>query len=341
MRAFGVGYAPGEVGELLSYLAGLGYRDEEVVAAGVATRSERDHVHVVFHARVMFPIRDLTGQVLGFAGLATHLGPSWPLWVTSPAAGAFRPSSGLFGIDLAFSAIASSGRALIKRDCVEVMRLHQAGRAEAVAVIQSPVTGEHLALLAAPLGVPPRDLRVARSHGLDAVLVQTADGEVEAGAFGPRDRPDGSVPLDAAIRSDWDGEPETGDALVGEPEPQGARAVVYVGGILIGVGILLRTLFLVAPDTGGPSGATPALNVVIAAVAASYLALTVGVSRISAKRRAQSRERRMRLPWARGSGEVQPRGWTYHRLEEVLVGAALISALVCIVLWMTIGGFLG
>ena len=51
--------------------------------------------------------------------------------------------------------------------------------------------------------------------------------------------------------------------------------------------------------------------------------------------------RRMRLPWVRGSGEVQPVGWTYHRLEEILIGSALVSAVVCIVLWMTVGGFLG
>jgi hypothetical protein len=49
----------------------------------------------------------------------------------------------------------------------------------------------------------------------------------------------------------------------------------------------------------------------------------------------------MRLPWVRGSGEVQPEGWTYHRLEEIVVGAALVSAAICLVLLMTLGGFLG
>jgi hypothetical protein len=49
----------------------------------------------------------------------------------------------------------------------------------------------------------------------------------------------------------------------------------------------------------------------------------------------------MRLPWVRGSGEVQPEGWTYHRLEEIVVGAALVSAAICVVLLMTVGGFLG
>jgi hypothetical protein len=49
----------------------------------------------------------------------------------------------------------------------------------------------------------------------------------------------------------------------------------------------------------------------------------------------------MRLPWARGSREVQPAGWTYHHMEEIFVGAALVSAAVCLVLLMTVGGFLG
>ena len=51
--------------------------------------------------------------------------------------------------------------------------------------------------------------------------------------------------------------------------------------------------------------------------------------------------RRMREPWIRGKDEWQPTGWTYHRLEEVLVGAAFASAITCLVLLMTVGGFLG
>ncbi len=341
MREFGVGYAPGDVRELLRNLRDEGFSDGELVGAGIATPSDREHLHVLFHARVMFPIRDPDGRTLGFAGLATHLGPSWPLWTSSPEGDLFRPDSAIFAIERALPTIARVGRALIKRDCVEVMRLHQDGRGESVGVIQSPITSNHLAALARPLGVAALDLSVVRNRGLDAVLVQPPGGEVEPEAFGPRERLYGSPPIAATIRSDWAGEPESSDVYVEDEEAQGARGIVYLGGILIGTGIPLGTLLLVAPDTEGPSGATPALNVVIVCVAAAYLALTMVVSRVSAKHRAQSTERRMRLPWVRGSGEVQPTGWTYHRLEEVLIGAALVSALICLVLWMTIGGFLG
>ena len=53
---------------------------------------------MLFHARVMFPFRDADGRVLGFAGLATHLGPSWPLWLTSPDRDQFRTSAAIFAM---------------------------------------------------------------------------------------------------------------------------------------------------------------------------------------------------------------------------------------------------
>ena len=97
---------------------------------------------------------------------------------------------------------------------------------------------------------------------------------------------------------------------------------------------------LSAPHDHSTGGSTT-LNLVIVGVAVAYLVLALLVSRISARVRARSRTRRMREPWARGMDEWQPSGWTYHRLEEILVGAALASAITCVVLLMTIGGFLG
>jgi hypothetical protein len=100
-------------------------------------------------------------------------------------------------------------------------------------------------------------------------------------------------------------------------------------------------LLIAEAQNEGATGPTEALNLVIVGVAGAYVVLTLIVGRVSARVRAQSSERRMRLPWVRGSDEVQPAGWTYHRMEEILVGAALISAITCVVLLMTVGGFLG
>jgi DNA primase len=78
-----------------------GFSDEELDAAGVATRSSRGHLQPQFRSRVMFPIRDPDGRPVGFAGMATNPGPSWPLWLTSPERGRYSRSSALFGIDAA------------------------------------------------------------------------------------------------------------------------------------------------------------------------------------------------------------------------------------------------
>jgi hypothetical protein len=49
----------------------------------------------------------------------------------------------------------------------------------------------------------------------------------------------------------------------------------------------------------------------------------------------------MRLRWLVGLTEWQPRGWTYHLLERILLVAAVLSTIVCLVWWSTIGGFFG
>ena len=148
IRRFGVGYAP--VGEeaLMKHLRDLGYSTDEIVASGLARQSPRGHVHAHFHSRVMFPIRDRDGRVIGFAGLGTHLGPSWPMWVVSPDAGLYRRADAVFGLDRAAKKIETGKAAVVVADCVEVLKAHQDGRPHAVTVHTSGVTEEQVAELA-------------------------------------------------------------------------------------------------------------------------------------------------------------------------------------------------
>jgi len=152
MRSFGIGYSPMGSDELMNHLRGLGYSTEELVAAGLATRSVRGHVHAYFRSRVMFPIKDAEGRILGFAGLGTHLGKSWALWVTSPDIGLYRRLQAVFGLDRAADQIAASNTALLRPDCIEVLRAHQGGEANAIAVHTSEVTREQMYVLAT--GIP-------------------------------------------------------------------------------------------------------------------------------------------------------------------------------------------
>src|SRR5688500_15621348 len=164
IRAFGVGYAPVGPDQLIDHLQGLGYSSEELLAAGLATRSVRGRIHAYFRSRVMFPVRDREGRTTGFAALGTHLGPSWALWVTSPD-GVYRRSHAVFGPDRAAEAIAASGTASVKPDCIEVLRAHQDSEEAAVAVHTSSITREQLLELAEDV-----------SGGVDALALELPEG---------------------------------------------------------------------------------------------------------------------------------------------------------------------
>ena len=148
IRAFGVGYAPVGERDLLEHLEELGYSEEEVVDSGLARMSGRGRVHAHFASRIMFPIRDRDGRTLGFAGLGTHLGPSWPMWVVSPDAGLYVRSEAVFGLDQAAKRIATSKTAVVVGDCVAVLRAHQDGQTNAVTVHTGGVTPEQIDAMA-------------------------------------------------------------------------------------------------------------------------------------------------------------------------------------------------
>ena len=126
----------------------------------------------------MFPIRDRDGRTLGFAGLGTHLGPSWPKWVASPDAGLYQRSEAVFGIDRAVHEIATSGIALVRRDCVEVLQAHQDGQSNAVTVHTRWVTRDQIVAIAD--GIPggldalELDLRRGDRGRIDAPVALTA-----------------------------------------------------------------------------------------------------------------------------------------------------------------------
>jgi hypothetical protein len=167
-RTFGVGFAPVGHSVLMDHLDELGYSPDEIVASGLATRSPKGHPHSHFRSRVMFPIRDVDGRILGFAGLATHLGPSWPLWVTLPDTGLYTRSEAVFGLDLAAKKIASTKTAAVKRDCLEVLKAHQAGERNAVAVHSSVLTREQMRALAAGVKGGIDELEVELPSGMRA-----------------------------------------------------------------------------------------------------------------------------------------------------------------------------
>jgi len=331
IRAFDVGYIPGEHGLLEDHLARRGFSAAELYEAGIATRSRRGRAHSQFRSRIMFPIRDGDGRMLGFAGMATNPGPSWPLWLISPDRGRFDKRTAIFALDRAAAAIGEAGRAVVFRDCLEVLRAHQAGRREAVALIRCSITPQHLAQVSTALGVPPAAVTVERREGSAGMVISPAPD---------RDH-DRGLPLGAEVGSRE--RVRSSDTEL-RPDPiktrtPAQRVFLQIARVAFGLGIPLLWLAIMQPDLDATGGADPAFVGATGGVAGTYVALAI-VSAIAAARvRARSRARRMRSAWEMGATEWQPLAWTYHMLEDILVAAAIISTAACVVMFAAIGGF--
>ncbi len=331
VRAFGVGYAPGEHHLVLDHLGRRGYSAAELYEAGIATRSFRARVHSQFRSRITFPIRDGAGGMLGFAGMATNPGPSWPLWVTSPDRGRFDKRRAIFGIDRASAVIGDTGRAVVFRDCLEVLRSHQRGEYEGVAVIRCPITSEHVAQLAVALGLPAAALALERSEGHAGVVVS---------ATGPGRDHDGEL-LGAGVMGQ--DRVRTSHSQL-RPDPiknwsPAQRAFLQIARALLGIGIPLIWLAIMQPDPDDPGGTEVPFVTAVGGVAATYVVLAIVAAIAAARVRARSRARRMRGAWEMGLTEWQPLAWTYHMLEDIVIGAAILSIVVCTALFLAIGGF--
>src|SRR4051794_33914235 len=268
LREFQVGYAPGNWSGLLEYLGPLA-EHWDLIEAGIARPTERGGMRVQFRSRVMFPVRDRDGRILGFIGMATSTGPSWAEWVTSPEGPRYSRGTALFGIDSAAPAIARAHQAVVATDCLDVLRLRQEGRGESVAVIRSRITDDHVRQLAREIGAEPDTVELvpgSREDLVRATLARPASGPVArpaAPANGPaaegRSRTSAS-----AISPDRD-----------RPMRRPERALLVAGAIALGIGIPLGWVAIAQPDPDAPGGAGTAFIGAAGGVAATYVALAL------------------------------------------------------------------
>lgn len=151
LRQFGVGLSPSDWGSLMARAQQAGYSIEELAAAGLVRRGRDGGFYDAFRARIVFPIRDRRGRVIGFGARATKQ-DQVPKYVNSAETELYRKSQVLYGIDRARSAIAKAGRAVLVEGYTDVLALHQAGIEEAVGVMGTAITDQQVATLAGLAG---------------------------------------------------------------------------------------------------------------------------------------------------------------------------------------------
>ena len=139
-RAFRLGFAPG--GQTLARKAlASGFTQDELLAAGLVNRRGNDY----FSQRILFPLADARGRVLGFQ--ARKLREDDPLqakYVNSPESDLFRKGDVLYGLDLARSAMAKEDRAVVVEGNTDVIALRQEGLEAVVAAMGTALTNGHL-----------------------------------------------------------------------------------------------------------------------------------------------------------------------------------------------------
>jgi DNA primase len=139
---FALGYAPDEWQGLKA--AFEAYEDARLVEAGLVIESEGKR-YDRFRGRIMFPIRDRRGSVIGFG--ARVLDGSQPKYLNSPETPLFRKGQELYGLFEAGEAIRRKGRVLVCEGYLDVIQLAQAGFEESVAALGTAITSQHVATL--------------------------------------------------------------------------------------------------------------------------------------------------------------------------------------------------
>ncbi|HYM48092.1 MAG TPA: toprim domain-containing protein, partial [Burkholderiaceae bacterium] len=139
---FALGYAPDTWQPLRA--AFDHYDDPRLVEAGLIIADEGKR-YDRFRGRVMFPIRNARGQVVGFGARVIDTGE--PKYLNSPETPVFRKGQELYGLHEARDAIRKSGRAIVAEGYMDVIRLAQSGFEESVAALGTAVTSAHVSAL--------------------------------------------------------------------------------------------------------------------------------------------------------------------------------------------------
>jgi DNA primase len=162
---FGIGFAPKSYDALSKHLRTLGFTDAELLASGVVGQGERG-LYDRFRGRLIWPIRDVTGQTLGFGARKLLDDDTGPKYLNTPETAVYHKSQVLYGLDLAKRDISRGKQVVVVEGYTDVMACHLAGVTTAVATCGTAFGVDHIKVVRRVLG----DVDNADSRGLGEVV---------------------------------------------------------------------------------------------------------------------------------------------------------------------------
>lgn len=142
-RSFGIGYAPNTWDSLRNAMQEKGFTDFEMFDAGLVRKGKNGGFYDCFRSRLMFPVIDVRGDVIGFSGRI--LGDGEPKYMNSPETAVFNKTRNLFALNLAKKS--KCGYIILSEGNIDVVSLHQAGFDSAVASLGTSLTPEQARLI--------------------------------------------------------------------------------------------------------------------------------------------------------------------------------------------------
>lgn len=143
LTSFGLGFAPNRWDALIQELGQQGYDKRDLLDAGLAVNNQDGRIYDRFRNRVMFPIIDIRGEVIGFGGRV--MDDSTPKYLNSPDTPVYNKSRNVFALNIAKKS--KAGRVILTEGYMDTISLHQAGFDSTVASLGTSLTPEHAQLL--------------------------------------------------------------------------------------------------------------------------------------------------------------------------------------------------
>ena len=147
IRKFGLGYSPNKWDALTEHLQAEGYKLEYLVKTGVTIEKDDKKTYDRFRARVIFPIYNLSGRVVGFGGRILTKEENKPKYVNSPESEIYNKSAVLYGLNFAKSEIIRHDKCYLVEGYTDVISMHKAGFENVVASSGTALTTDQIRLI--------------------------------------------------------------------------------------------------------------------------------------------------------------------------------------------------